>query len=382
MRMLISCRCHRNSRDAVVETIAARPADGSLFGSAPNALAFIGTARRSRFQRHQQRRRARGLRSAPAGCPAVSPPAGIRRAWPWTRNANPLVANIKGNGRQNTVAKESARSREESSGDTTPMRPRHRIADSAPEAGRLAQHTQTVLANNRLAEPSATGQPAQRRPPRAGAPSGTANRRSSQHVIYIIKENRTYDQVLGDMPQGKGDPELCIFGERSHAQPAQAGPRVRAAGQLLLQRRAQRRRPPMDRRGLRHRLHREVVRRLAPELPATTATTPWPTPAAGSFGTTPGPRQDVRVYGEFVQGHGPLERPGPQGSARRSSTVTAITWTEPTRSRSAAGRRSRRWSRTFAPRRSAFPLTVPDQYRPTSSCGSCGEFEQRGDCRT
>ncbi len=32
-----------------------------------------------------------------------------------------------------------------------------------------------------------------------------------QHVIYIIKENRTYDQVLGDLPQGNGDPSLCLF---------------------------------------------------------------------------------------------------------------------------------------------------------------------------
>lgn len=33
-----------------------------------------------------------------------------------------------------------------------------------------------------------------------------------KHVIYIIKENRTYDQVLGDLPQGNGDPRLAIFG--------------------------------------------------------------------------------------------------------------------------------------------------------------------------
>lgn len=32
-----------------------------------------------------------------------------------------------------------------------------------------------------------------------------------QHVFYIIKENRTYDQVLGDLPQGNGDPSLCVF---------------------------------------------------------------------------------------------------------------------------------------------------------------------------
>jgi phospholipase C len=33
-----------------------------------------------------------------------------------------------------------------------------------------------------------------------------------KHVIFIIKENRTYDQVLGDLPQGNGDPDLAEFG--------------------------------------------------------------------------------------------------------------------------------------------------------------------------
>ena len=42
-----------------------------------------------------------------------------------------------------------------------------------------------------------------------------------QHVIYIVKENRTYDQVLGDMKEGNGDPSLVLFGENVHAQSAQ-----------------------------------------------------------------------------------------------------------------------------------------------------------------
>lgn len=37
------------------------------------------------------------------------------------------------------------------------------------------------------------------------------------HCIYIIKENRTYDQVFGDMPEGNGDPAICLF-------PAQVSP--------------------------------------------------------------------------------------------------------------------------------------------------------------
>ena len=35
-----------------------------------------------------------------------------------------------------------------------------------------------------------------------------------KYCLYIIKENRTYDQVFGDLPQGNGDPDLCIFPEK------------------------------------------------------------------------------------------------------------------------------------------------------------------------
>ncbi|HEY6325211.1 MAG TPA: alkaline phosphatase family protein [Candidatus Cybelea sp.] len=35
-----------------------------------------------------------------------------------------------------------------------------------------------------------------------------------RHVFFILKENRTFDQILGDMPQGNGDPHLVVFGAR------------------------------------------------------------------------------------------------------------------------------------------------------------------------
>ena len=35
-----------------------------------------------------------------------------------------------------------------------------------------------------------------------------------KYVFYVVKENRTYDQVLGDMPGGNGDTSLVLFGER------------------------------------------------------------------------------------------------------------------------------------------------------------------------
>jgi DNA-binding beta-propeller fold protein YncE len=35
-----------------------------------------------------------------------------------------------------------------------------------------------------------------------------------KHCIYVIKENRTYDQVFGDLKEGNGDPNLCLFGDK------------------------------------------------------------------------------------------------------------------------------------------------------------------------
>ena len=35
-----------------------------------------------------------------------------------------------------------------------------------------------------------------------------------KYCLYIVKENRTYDQIFGDMKEGRGDPKLCLFPER------------------------------------------------------------------------------------------------------------------------------------------------------------------------
>ncbi len=53
----------------------------------------------------------------------------------------------------------------------------------------------------------ATGDP-------SAAPIGTPVRAHGpiRHVVYVVRENRTYDQVLGDLPQGDGDPALTLFG--------------------------------------------------------------------------------------------------------------------------------------------------------------------------
>jgi YVTN family beta-propeller protein len=77
----------------------------------------------------------------------------------------------------------------------------------------LRAYTDTVIAVNDLAraalarEAPRPGTPAKPVPDRVGEPS------VFKHVVYIIKENRTYDQMLGDMKEGNGDPALCTYGE-------------------------------------------------------------------------------------------------------------------------------------------------------------------------
>jgi phospholipase C len=43
------------------------------------------------------------------------------------------------------------------------------------------------------------------------APAQRAHYPPFQHVIYVIKENRTFDQVFGDLPQADGDTSLLFF---------------------------------------------------------------------------------------------------------------------------------------------------------------------------
>jgi YVTN family beta-propeller protein len=77
---------------------------------------------------------------------------------------------------------------------------------------KLSAYTDTVIAINNLSR-ALSAREAPREsvmpkpvPDRIGEPS------VFKHVLYIIKENRTYDQILGDLKKGDGDPGLCTYG--------------------------------------------------------------------------------------------------------------------------------------------------------------------------
>ena len=80
----------------------------------------------------------------------------------------------------------------------------------APDAQTLAGMTKKVYELVRYTEANrlapADAPKASPIPARVGLPSPI------KYVFYVIRENRTYDQVLGDMPHGNGDPNLTLFG--------------------------------------------------------------------------------------------------------------------------------------------------------------------------
>jgi YVTN family beta-propeller protein len=195
--------------DQIVETICARQNPADLFGAQPNALAFDKSGGRlfvcngtqnavAVFDFKPGKSRLRGL------IPVGWFPGGV--AYDPGRKAL-CVANIKGIGSTKHLQP----------GDPIKFNSHLYFGTlslvSVPSGRELSRLTQAALHNLRyglLQEaklPPRPNQPARPVPERVGESS------VFKHVIYIIKENRTYDQVLGDVPQGNGDPSLCVFGE-------------------------------------------------------------------------------------------------------------------------------------------------------------------------
>jgi YVTN family beta-propeller protein len=199
--------------DAVVETIWTKPSPADLFGASPNALAFSpdgktlyvanGTQNAVaviEFAPRRKKSRLTGL--IPVGWfpGALAVDAGRRTL---------CVANIKGHPVETTTYQATG----------SPGFNSHQYHGSVslvplPRKKDLRKLTAAVYDNYRrgqmaeaLRSPRAS-QPPRPVPERIGEPS------VFKHVAYVIKENRTYDQVLGDLSPGNGDPNLCIFGEK------------------------------------------------------------------------------------------------------------------------------------------------------------------------
>jgi hypothetical protein len=78
-----------------------------------------------------------------------------------------------------------------------------------PDEKALAAYTDTVYRNCPYADSLLSDAPY---PQKTAIPTRVGDPSPIQHVLYIIKENRTYDQVFGDLSRGNGDPSLVMFG--------------------------------------------------------------------------------------------------------------------------------------------------------------------------
>ena len=203
------------ARDEVVETISTRWRKDDLFGASPNALCFDPTGKRL-FVCNGTQNSVAVIAFAPghSKLEGLVPTGWFPGAIAFDSTRNRIhVANIKGVGSGRHIPPgEKVKFNSHQYFGTLSLIP-------LPADARLATFTRQVLDNCRHRDALAA-----LLPPRPDAPPRPVPRRAGEpsvfrHVVYVIKENRTYDQVLGDMPQGNGDPSLCIFGE--HVTPNQ-----------------------------------------------------------------------------------------------------------------------------------------------------------------
>jgi YVTN family beta-propeller protein len=82
----------------------------------------------------------------------------------------------------------------------------------APGKKKLVAYTDTVIAVNNLSRAMSSREKPRESIKAKPVPDRIGEATLFKHVVYIIKENRTYDQVLGDMKKGDGDPGLCVYG--------------------------------------------------------------------------------------------------------------------------------------------------------------------------
>ncbi|MCC6858502.1 MAG: beta-propeller fold lactonase family protein, partial [Bryobacterales bacterium] len=187
--------------DAVVSSINVRPGVRAPIGSAPNALA-VSPGGETLYV-------ANGANNAVAVVDIRSSPERVLGFLPsgWY----PTALAAAGDGKRLWVASGygfGSVAPPASGGSGRSYRDRAGVVSlvEIPNREGLRRSTAQVMANNRLAGPRIT--------PGSGHPVPMHAGRASpiRHVFYIIKENRTYDQVFGDLPQGNGDPSLVQFG--------------------------------------------------------------------------------------------------------------------------------------------------------------------------
>jgi len=196
--------------DKIVETISARVNPGDLFGAQPSALGFDASGK-NLFVCNGTQNAVAVFAFDPGKSKHVGliPVGWFPGAIAFDAGRNQIcVANIKGIGstkRYKPGEKVEYNSHQSFGSLSLVHVPSKRDLERFSAIG---QQNMRYPLLEQAALPPRKDQQARPVPERVDEPA------VFNHVVYIIKENRTYDQVLGDMSEGNGDPSLCVFGKR------------------------------------------------------------------------------------------------------------------------------------------------------------------------
>jgi YVTN family beta-propeller protein len=188
-----------------VETILVRPDPSLPFGSASNAIAPSADGKRLFV--------ANGGNNAVAvvqlgnGEPSRVEgfiPAGWYPGAVATDGQNVIIANTKGVGSRREKANQKGWAVQQYQGSVNKV--------AIPAEPQLQTYTQQVMTDSRVPQSLAAWEKAQAGAKAVPVPARAGEASFFEHVVYVIKENRTYDQVLGDIGKGNSDPKLCVFG--------------------------------------------------------------------------------------------------------------------------------------------------------------------------
>jgi YVTN family beta-propeller protein len=80
-----------------------------------------------------------------------------------------------------------------------------------PSAESLSKHTAQAFEQGRIPQIKRAQELPRDGRQSVPVPSRTGEPSVFQHVVYVLKENKTYDQMFGDLPRGNGDPNLCVY---------------------------------------------------------------------------------------------------------------------------------------------------------------------------
>jgi YVTN family beta-propeller protein len=191
--------------DEVVEEISVHLEKDLPFGSAPNALAISRDGKMLYVANGTDNAICVIRVGAPGRIIGCIPTGWYPGSLILDEETNAIfVANVKGVGSRNQRTDRAGYNSHDHMGTVSII--------PLPDDAELAEMTEIVHHNNSFVQRMAASHSGTDFRNKVAVPQILTQKSYFKHVVYIIKENRTYDQVFGDLPQGNGDPNLLHFG--------------------------------------------------------------------------------------------------------------------------------------------------------------------------